>query len=311
MIREYKKILIAGGKGFLGQNVAKNLKEKNLNFVILDLVDGYDFRDFQKTLDIFEKEKFDAVIHCAAYVGGIQFGYKHQGEMFYNNIQMTSNLMEAARLAGVKRFVNPISNCVYPAHLSLFLEDELWSGPLHESVLSYGLARKASWVQGWSYQKQYGFDSVHLILSNMYGPHDHFEEEKSHALGALIMKFSEAKKKNNPEVVVWGTGKPVREWLYVEDGAEALVKGLFIESHIDPINIGLGKGISVAELAEAIKREVGYEGKIVFDTSKPDGAFMKTMDNKKMLEIFKWQPRTEIEEGIKKTIKYYNDHVSH
>jgi len=307
MGKEYKKILVAGGSGFLGKSVIKKLKERNINLVSLDLIDGYDFRDFGKTKKIIEKEKFDALIHCAAYVGGIQFGYEHPAELFYNNILMTTYLMEAARLAGVKRFVNPISNCVYPGSASLFKEEELWDGPMHESVASYGIAKKAGLAQGQAYWKQYGFDSVHLILPNMYGPGDHFEEIKSHALGALIMKFEEAKRKNIPEVIVWGTGKPIREWLYVEDGAEALVRALFIDSHNEPVNIGIGRGISIAELADLIKDAVRYDGKIVFDPSKPDGAPTKTMEISKMRKIFDWEPKVQLEDGIKKTVEYYKN----
>lgn len=308
MIQEYKKILVAGGKGFLGQNVVEKLQERNLNFVSLDLADGYDFRDFEKTKKIFEKEQFDAVIHCAAFVGGIQFGYQYPAEIFYNNILMTTYIMEAARLTGVKRFVNPISNCVYPAHLPLFKEEELWSGPMHESVLSYGFVKKAGLVQGWSYQQQYGFDSLHLILPNMYGPSDHFDEIKSHALGALIAKFIQAKENHQPEVVLWGTGKPIREWLYVKDGAEAVVQSLFLEPQIDPINIGSGKGVSIAELAELIKKEIGYQGKIIFDSKKPDGALSKIMNVDKMLKVFQWQPKTDLKDGIKKTVEWYMAH---
>jgi len=305
METKFKKIFVPGGDGFVGSSVVKKLKEKNLNFFSLSLNDGYDFRDFNQTKELFEKERFDAVINCAAFVGGIQFGYEHPGEIFYNNILMATYLMEVARRSEVKRFINPISNCTYPAHLTKFKEKDWWAGPLHESVLVYGLVRKASWVQGWAYNKQYGFDSVHLILPNMYGPGDYFDETRSHALGALIMKFVEAKRKNLPEVIVWGSGKPIREWLYVEDGAEALVRALEIEPMIEPINIGRGEGISILELAKLIKEIVRYEGKIVLDTSKPDGAPCKIMDASRMKKIFNWVPETTLEEGIKKTVEWY------
>jgi GDP-L-fucose synthase len=305
MAIKFKKIFVPGGDGFVGQSVVKKLKEKNLNFLSLSEKDGYDFRNFEQTKELFEKEKPDAVINCAAFVGGIQFGYQYPGEIFYNNILMATYLMEAARLTGVGRFVNPISNCVYPAKLSKFKETELWSGPLHDSVLVYGLVRKTSWVQGWAYKKQYNFDSIHLILPNMYGPGDHFDEIRSHALSALIMKFVEAKRKNLPEVTVWGTGKPIREWLYVEDGAEALVRALEIEATLEPINIGRGEGISILELAELIKKITGFQGKIVLDKSKPDGAPCKIMVAEKMKEIFNWQPQINLEEGIKKTVEWY------
>ena len=301
-----KNIFVPGGNGFLGKRVVKKLEERNIDYISLSLRDGCDFRNFEQTKELFEKEKFDAVINCAAFVGGIQYGYEKPGEIFYNNILMSTYLMEAARLTGVKRFINPISNCSYPAHLTRdFKEEEWWDGPLHESVLVYGFVRKASWVQGWAYYKQYGFETINLILPNMYGPGDHFEEKRSHALGALIMKFVEAKRKNLSSVRVWGTGKPIREWLYVDDGAEILVKSLEIEPTIEPINVGVGKGISILELAELIKEEVGYKGEIVLDKSKPDGAPYKTMNNERMKKIFNWVPPTSLGEGIEKTVEWY------
>ncbi|MFH1841355.1 MAG: NAD-dependent epimerase/dehydratase family protein [Candidatus Nealsonbacteria bacterium] len=304
-----KKILVTGGTGFLGKRVIKKLEEKELNYVATSKSLGVDFRNFEQTKKYFKKEKPDFVINCAAFVGGIKFGYEKPGEIFFNNILIATYLMEAARLAGVKKFVNPISNCAYPAHLTHFKEEDFWSGPLHESVLAYGFARKASWVQSWSYLKQYGFDTINLILPNMYGPGDHFEEVRSHALGALVMKFIEAKEKKIPEVIVWGTGKPIREWLYVDDGAEVLVKALEIKSTTEPVNIGVGEGISVLDLAKLIKETVGFDGKIILDKEKPDGALCKIMNNTKMKEIFKWIPETSLKEGIKKTVDYYYKEV--
>jgi len=304
----FRKIFVPGGKGFLGSRVVKKLQEKGLEFVSLSLRNGIDFRDFYQTKELFQKGRFDAVINCAAFVGGIQYGYEKPGEIFYNNILMATYLMEASRLTNVKRFINPISNCSYPAHLTEnFKEEKWWDGPLHESVLVYGFARKASWVQSWAYYKQYGFKAVNLILPNMYGPGDHFDESRSHALGALIMKFVQAKRKNQPEVIVWGTGKPIREWLYVDDGAEALIRALEIKPTIEPINVGVGEGISILELARLIKETVGYRGKITLDESKPNGAPHKTMDNSRLKDIFNWVPPTSLREGIEKTVEWYMD----
>jgi GDP-L-fucose synthase len=301
-----KKIFVPGGNGFLGKRVVKKLEERNIDYVSFSLRNSYDFRNFEQTKELFEKEKFDAVINCAAFVGGIQYGYEKPGEIFYNNILMSTYLMEAARLTGVKRFINPISNCSYPAHLTRdFKEEEWWDGPLHESVLVYGFVRKASWVQSWAYYKQYDFITINLILPNMYGPGDHFDEKRSHALGALIMKFIEAKRKNQSQVVVWGTGKPIREWLYVDDGAEILVKSLEIAPTIEPVNVGVGKGISILELAELIKEIAGYKGELVLDTSKPDGAPYKTMNNERLKNIFDWMPSTSLRAGIEKTVDWY------
>jgi len=305
----FKKIFVPGGNGFLGSRVARKLKEKGLNFVPLSLRDGFDFRDFEQTKRLFEKEKFDAVINCAAFVGGIQFGYERPGEIFFNNILMSTNLMEISRITGVKRFVNPIANCTYPEQLKELKEEGWWDGPLHESVLVYGFVRKASWVQSWACHKQYGFETINLILPNMYGPGDHFDEVRSHALGALIKKFVEAEIKSLPQVVVWGTGKPVREWLYIDDGAEILIKALEIEPTIEPINVGVGEGISISKLAQLIKEIVGYEGDIVFDTSRPDGTPCKIMDNTRLKKIFNWVPSTSLREGVEKTVRYYEKNM--
>ena len=310
MASDNKKIFVPGGNGFLGKRVVNKLEERDFDYISLSLRDGYDFRNFEQTKELFTKEKFNAVINCAAFVGGIQYGYEKPGEIFYNNILMSTDLMEAARRTNVKKIINPISNCSYPAHLTRdFKEEEWWDGPLHESVLVYGFVRKASWVQSWAYYKQYGFETVNLILPNMYGPGDHFDKTRSHALGALIMKFVEAKRKNQPEVIVWGTGKPIREWLYVDDGAEILIKSLEIEPIIEPINVGVGKGIAIFELAELIKEVVDYKGEIVLDTSKPDGAPYKTMDNTKLKKIFKWEPPTSLRDGIEKTVEWYIENI--
>lgn len=306
---KFDRVFVPGGNGFVGRMVVEKLSDKGIDVVSLSLRDGVDFRDFKTTSTLFQRLNCNAVINCSAFVGGIQFGYAHPAEIFYNNILMSTNLMEASRLSGVERFVNPISNCAYPAHLTEdFKEEELWDGPLDESVMVYGFVRKASWVQSWAYYKQYGFETINLILPNMYGPGDHFDETRSHALGALIMKFVEAKRLNLPQVIVWGSGKPVREWLYVEDGAEILIRALEIEPMIEPINVGIGKGIAILELAQLIKEVVGYEGQIVLDKTKPDGAPHKTMDNTRLKEVFGWIPPTSLRDGIEKTVAWYSEH---
>ncbi len=298
-------ILVTGATGFLGKRVCKKLEEKGVKFVKTSLSLGTDLRNKEEVFKLFGEVKPEYVLNCAAYVGGIQFGYKHPAELFTNNLLMTINLLEACKEFGVKRIVNPISNCAYPAKATLFKEDEFWDGALHESVMVYGFARKASWIGSWGYAKQYGVDSINLILSNMYGPEDHFEEERSHALGALIMKFVKAKENNEPFVNVWGSGKPVREWLHVDDGAEAMVRGLNVESHIEPINIGVAKGISIIEMAEFIKKHTGYKGEIKLDPTKPDGAPYKTVDGSKGAKLLNWKPTIDFDNGVKDTIEWY------
>lgn len=298
-------ILVTGATGFLGKRICKKLENKNLEHCKTSLSLGCDLRQAQEIFSVFDEIKPEYVLHCASYVGGLQFGLKHPTEIFSNNLLMTINLLEACKKYKVKRLVNPISNCAYPGKASLFKEEEFWDGPLHESVLVYGMVRKMSWVGSYAYAKQFSLDTINIILSNMYGPEDHFEEERSHAMGALIMKIIKAKSNNEPEVIVWGTGKPVREWLYVDDGAEAMIRALNIKSYNQPINIGVAKGLSIEKMAYMIKELVGYEGNLYFDSSKTDGAPYKTVDGTIGAELLKWKPEIEIEEGIQKTIEWY------
>lgn len=299
------RILVLGATGFLGQHVCMNLDNRGIKYEKTSQSLGINLQDKKQTFRLFETVKPDYVLNCAAYVGGIQFGYKHFAEIFRNNLEITINLLEAIMTFKTKRMVNPISNCAYPAKARLFKEEEFWNGQLHESVMVYGFVRKASWIGSWAYNYQYKTDTINIILSNMYGPNDHFDEERSHALGALIMKFVTAKRNDFSEVIVWGTGNPVREWLYVEDGAEAMVRSLFIEPYVNPINIGIGSGLSIRDLAYKIKKYVGYNGKIIFDTTKEDGAAYKTVDGSLAEKIFKWKPQIDIDTGIKKTIEWY------
>lgn len=298
-------ILVTGCTGFLGKRVCRLLEKKGVSFEGISLQRGPDLRQRRETLDFFRDKRPTKVINCAAFVGGIQFGYRSPAEIFQNNLLMTLNLLEAVYLSKVERLVNPISNCAYPADATLFKEDEFWNGPLHESVLVYGFVRKASWVGAWAYARQHGLDVINLIFSNMYGPEDHFEEERSHALGALIMKVVRAKQIGETHVTVWGSGRPVREWLHVDDGAEALVRALSVAPYVEPINIGVGKGISVWEMANMIKDIVGYNGELVLDTSKPDGATYKTIDGRRGAQHFGWVPHRDFKKGIAETVQWY------
>jgi GDP-L-fucose synthase len=298
-------ILVTGSTGFLGKRLSKKLEQCNVVFTGTSLSMGVDLRDSGQCDKLFNAAKPDIVLHCASYVGGIQFGLKHQAEMFKNNLLMSVNLFEACIKYKVKRLVNPISNCAYPGEAAVFKENKFWDGPLHESVLTYGMVRKITQIGAIAYKSQYELDTINLILSNMYGPEDHFEEERSHALGALVMKMVEAKRKEQDSVVVWGTGKPVREWLYVDDGAEAMIRACDIPPYDDIINIGVTKGISIKEMAELIQKIVGYKGKLIFDTTKPDGALYKTVDGTLGKRLLGWQPETRFEDGIRNTVDWY------
>lgn len=300
------KILVAGGTGFLGKRVIKRLKKEGIKYASTSLSTGIDFRDKKQTENYFRKEKPDIVINCATFTGGIKFCLDREGEVIYNNVLINTNLIEAARKYNVKRFINPISNCSYPDVIDQeFKEEEWWNGPFNKTVLAYGFVRKTSWVQLYAYYNQYHFESSSFIIPNMYGPDDHFDEIRSHALGALIKKIITAKENNQSKVVVWGSGKPIREWMYVDDCVEVLMKSLLHKSTIEPVNIGQGKGISISELANIITQIVEYKGKLIYDLSKPDGAPYKVMNISKMKSIFKQIPETPLKSGIEKTINWY------
>ena len=298
-------ILVTGATGFLGKRICRKLEEYGLPYTKTSLSLGVDLRNSEETQTLFAEIRPEYVLHCAAYVGGIQFGLKHSAELFRNNMLMCIHLLEACQKYGVKRLVNPISNCAYPSKARLFQESEFWDGPLDESVQFYGITRKMSYMGALAYQKQYGLDTINLILSNMYGPEDHFEEERSHALGALIMKMVRAKEESAASVTVWGTGNPVREWLYVDDGAEAMIRALKIQPYPDIINIGVASGISIRELAEMIQRLVGYTGELHYDISKIDGAPYKTVNGQMGETLLSWRPEISLEKGIQETIAWY------
>jgi len=298
----FKKIFIPGGHGFLGEVVARKLKEKGIKSISLSSRDGYDFRNFEQAKELFEKEKFDAVIQCAAYVGSVKFACANTAQMFFNNTLMYTYLMEAARLTGVRRYINILSNCLYPEGLNEYREDDLWSGLPAGYVMGYGFSKRNSVVQSIIYAKQYGLKTVNLIFPNMYGPGFNTDLMRSHVIGGLVY---EAKINNLPNVEIWGTGEPIREFLYIEDGAEAIIRALDIKCTEKPINIGVCKGISVFNLAYMIKGIVGYKGNIIFDKTSPDGVPCKIMNVERMKEVFNWIPEMNLKEGIERTVKWY------
>lgn len=298
-------ILVTGATGFLGTRLCEKLQENNFDFIKTSLSLGLDLRDEKKTISFFQEVKPEYVLNCSAFLGGVQFGYEHAAEMFRNNMLMQLSLLEACKQANVKRLINPIGNCSYPGDATVYTENEFWNGPLHESVKAYGLAKKSFCVGAWAYQKQYGLDVINLVFSNMYGPCDHFDEVRSHAVGAMIMKFVKAKREDLSEVTIWGTGNPIREWLYVDDACEAMIRAISIAPYDDIINIGIAKGYSIKETAEIIADIIGYKGKIVYDPSKIDGAACKQVDGRLCKRLLNWSPQVSFKEGLKTTIEWY------
>jgi len=310
-IAKDSRILLLGATGFLGSAVSVKLQESGIPHDKASLSLGVDFREYEQTREAFARARPTIVINCAAYVGGIQFGLKQPVRIFTDNLLMSVNIYRAVQEFSVGRLINPISNCIYPSRATVFREDEVWEGPLDESVLVYGMARKMHWVGAWAYGREQGLDSMNLVLPNLYGPGDHFDPVRSHALGGLIAKIVKAKRNRESKVIIWGTGRPVREWLYVEDGADALLGALTAECYSGLINVGTGHGISILRVAEMIKTGVGYEGQLELDPSKPDGAPHKTLDGSRARLLLKWNPSFSLEEGLKRTIDWYVSNYGH
>jgi GDP-L-fucose synthase len=303
-------ILVTGASGFLGKRVCKLLDVRGLSYSATSRsISGKDLRSQTDARDVFLAFHPTYVIHCASLGGGIQTNYDNPVGIFRDNLSMTMNVLDMASRTGVKRLVQPIANCAYPASASVFREAEFWDGPMHESVLVTGFTRKAAVVGAWAYKKQAGLDTLSLVLPNCYGIDDHLDPVRSHALGALVVKAIEAKAKGSEYLTVWGTGTPVREWLYADDAAEALIRGLTCPPHEGVVNVGVERGISVRELAELIAREAGFTGQLRFDASKPDGAAHKTLDCAIGRKLLGWSPQVDLHEGIRRTVSWVQYHL--
>ncbi|NNG45662.1 MAG: GDP-L-fucose synthase [Deltaproteobacteria bacterium] len=307
-----KKILVTGGAGFLGQSVIRILLEKGVRpkDIFVPRSDQYDLR-FQVTCAKVVTGQ-DIVIHMAANAGGIGWNRAHPGALFYDNIAMGALLMEEARVAGIEKFIQIGTVCSYPFRPPRipFREDDLWEGYPEQTNAPYGIAKKALMVMGQAYREEYGFCVVYLLPVNLYGPGDHFEPEKSHVIPALIRKFVEAKESGAEEVEVWGSGfhegVPVsREFLYVDDAAEAIVLATESYEKPDPVNIGSGQEVAINDLVEMICRLTGFRGRIVRDPSKPDGQPRRCLDTSRAKAEFGFIARTSFEEGLRKTIEWY------
>ncbi len=300
-----KRVLVTGGAGFLGRHVVGLLTERGAE-VFVPRSRDYNFVQFDRALGCMEAFRPQIVIHSAAFYGGIWINQLYPGRIFYENLVMGAHLMEAARLCNVEKFVGIGTACSYPGYLEgLLKEESLWDGIPHETVVNYGLTKKMMAIQGWAYKKQYGMNSIHLILTNLYGPWDTFNPERSHVVAALIRKFVEARLAAATEVEVWGSGRPVREFLYVEDCAEAILRAVEMYNELMPLNICRGEGTSIRELAEQVKETVGFRGDIVWNPDKPDGQMMKVLDATRMKQALDWSPPTSLAEGLRKTVDWY------
>jgi len=306
---ENKRITVTGGKGFLGTHLVEKLRQvrKCKHVFVADLPE-YDLRYNENIKRMFEDHNPDIVIHLAARVGGIGANREKPGEFFYDNTIMGIQLMEQARIFGVEKFVALGTVCAYPKFTPVpFKEEDLWNGYPEETNAPYGLAKKMSLVQAQAYRQQFGFNAIYLLPVNLYGPLDNFDPKSSHVIPALIKKCIDAVEKGEDEIVVWGTGNASREFLYVEDAAEAIILAAEKYNKPDPVNIGSGQEIKVKELVSLIARLTGFKGKIVWDTSKPDGQPRRCLDTSKAGEEFGFKAKTRFEEGLKRTINWYRE----
>ena len=298
-------ILLIGSQGFLGSHVKNLLDQNQEKYQEIKNKKDTDIRNLEELDKFVSQNEFKAIINCSAFVGGIAFGYKYQADLLQINSLMAVNIYEIAKKYKIEKVINPISNCVYPGHLELYEEKDFWNGPPHESVFNYGLSKRLMVGLGESFFHQYGITTSNVIMSNMYGPNDHFEEERSHALGAIIKKVSDAKKSNSKNIEIWGTGKPVREWLYVEDGAKALVNSLNLNDGSYLFNVGINKGSSINEISDMISHAFNWDGNFVYDSSKPDGVMKKTVNGEYGKRLLDWAPEVKLNDGIKKTVDWY------
>lgn len=303
-----KNILLTGGAGFLGTFVRQKLLEAGAQETRITIPRSrtHDLRERDVCRDVVRGN--DIVIHLAAKVGGIGFNREKPGELFYDNLVMGAHLMEEARKAGVEKFVAVGTICAYPKFTPVpFCEAHLWNGYPEETNAPYGLAKKMLLVQAQAYRMQYGFNAIYLLPVNLYGPGDNFDPASSHVIPALIKKIFDAKKQHLPAVEIWGTGKATREFLYVEDAAEGIVRAAQRYDGHEPVNIGSGMEISINDLAHTIARLAGYKGSIRWDATKPDGQPRRMLDVSRASKAFGFLACTAFEDGLRKTIEWYRN----
>ncbi len=301
-----KRVLVTGGSGFLGSFVVEKLREKGCRDIFVPHSEEYDLRQLDAIQSLLKDTKPNMIIHLAARVGGIGANRAHPAEFFYDNLMMGVQLMHESWRAGINKFVAIGTVCAYPKFTPVpFKEEDLWNGYPEETNAPYGLAKKMLLIQAQTYRQQYGFNAIYLLPVNLYGQRDNFDLESSHVIPALIRKCIEAAKRNDDHIVVWGTGKPTREFLYVEDAAEGILLAAERYNGSEPVNLGSGMEISIHDLVHLIARLTGFKGKIVLDSSKPDGQPRRCLNTERAERVFGFRARTSFEEGLRQTIEWY------
>jgi GDP-L-fucose synthase len=305
------RVLVTGGAGFLGTHVVTKIQAQGCRAVIVPRSREFDLREKAAIITLFEQARPDLVIHLAAVVGGIGANRRHPGQFFYDNAIMGLQLIEQARLYGVEKFVALGTVCAYPKFTPVpFREADLWNGYPEETNAPYGLAKKMLLVQAQAYRQEYGMNAIYLLPVNLYGPGDNFDPETSHVIPALIRKCLEAVESGQQEIVVWGTGQASREFLYVEDAAEAIVLAAERYDNPEPVNLGSGRELSIKELVELIAALTGFTGRLVWDATKPDGQPRRCLDTTLAERAFGFRARTDFRQGLQRTIAWYRQRLA-
>ena len=306
-----KRVLVTGGAGFLGSYVVQTLRARGCQDIFVPRSADYDLVEMAAVRRLLSDARPEVIIHLAARVGGILANQQNPGRFFYDNLMMGVQLLDEARKFGVEKFVATGTICAYPKFTPLpFREDDLWNGYPEETNAPYGLAKKMLLVQSQAYRAQYGFSSVVLFPVNLYGPRDNFDLSSSHVIPALIRKIAEAMRQGQTEVTLWGDGSPTREFLYVEDCAEGIVLATERFDDSQPVNLGSGHEISIASLAEKIGQLLGFGGRFVYDTSRPNGQPRRALDCSRAEKLFGFSARTSLDTGLRRTIDHYLSELS-
>lgn len=303
-----RRICVTGGAGFLGSHILERLLAEDAarEQIFVPLIEDYDLTREANVVRLYDKARPDLVIHLAAEVGGIGANREKPGRFFYANLIMGLHLIEHARQRGIRKFVQIGTICAYPKFTPVpFREENLWDGYPEETNAPYGIAKKALLVMCQAYREQYGLNAIYLLPVNLYGPRDNFDLQTSHVIPAMIRKFAEAQKSGAREVVLWGDGSPTREFLYVADAAEGIVTAAARYDGVEPVNLGNGREIVIKDLADMVAREIGYTGRVVWDTTQPNGQPRRCLDVTRAKELFGFTARTPFEEGLRRTIAWY------
>ncbi len=304
---ENKRVVVTGGAGFLGSFVVEQLRARGCSQIIVPRSKDYDLVQMEAVQRLYADAKPDMVIHLAARVGGIGANQSNPGRFFYDNLMMGTQLIEVGRQRGLKKFVALGTICAYPKFAPIpFKEDDIWNGYPEETNAPYGLAKKMMLAQSQAYRQQYGFNSIVLFPVNLYGPRDNFDLNTSHVIPAMIRKCVEAKEAGKDRFTLWGDGSPSREFLYVEDAAEGILCAAELYNGSLPVNLGTGEEITIHNLAGLIANEVGFKGQIEWDTTKPNGQPRRCLDVSRAKQLFGFQARHNLREGLKKTIQWFH-----